>query len=105
MTWTKAVLIGLGITVVLIIFLGFIPSYFTYWWEEQTDSVVEIVHSLTGQEIQEYTSVRIRDAVSMGYQTVVFVIAVGAVYFVMEKRRRRLGQRGFEGVKEYLSGK
>lgn len=105
MTWTRAILYGMGITVFFVIFLGFIPSQFTYWWEDQTDSVVEIVSNLTNREIEAYTSVRIRDAISMGYQTVVFVAALGAVYFKLEKRRRRLGQQGFAGVKDYLSGK
>lgn len=105
MTWTKAVLFGFAIAIGFFIFLGFIPSYFTYWWEGQTDNVIRIVNDLTGWEMQQYTTIRIRDAISMGYQTTVFAAAIIAVYIVMERRRRRLGQRGFEGVKEYLPGK
>lgn len=105
MTWTKAVLYGLGIAALLLAFLGFLPSFFAYWWEGQSDNIIRIVAETIGWEMEQYTSVRIRDALSMGFQTVFFVIPVAATYIVMERRRRRLGQRGFEGVKEYMPGK
>src|SRR5207249_1796988 len=35
MTWTRAVMTGLFITGLLLIFLAWIPSHFTYfWWEK-----------------------------------------------------------------------
>lgn len=105
MTWTKAILFGFAIAAASILVFGFLPSEFTYWWERNTDNIVALVGDVTGQEIEQYTSVRIRDAISMGFQTVLFVIPIVATYIIMERRRRRLGQRGFEGVKEYMPGK
>lgn len=105
MTWAKAVLIGTGITASLILTLGFVPSIFTYWWEGQVQNVIDLIKGITGRAIQPYTTIRIRDAISMGYQTFIFAAYVIATYIYMERRRRRLGQRGVEGVQGYLSGK
>lgn len=107
MTWTKAVLFGLVLTVILLIFLGFIPSLFRYWWAGNAQKVVEpfMADTLSIELKDPYTLVRIHDAISMGYQTTVFALPVAATYFIMEKRRKRMGLRGSEGVKGYLPGK
>lgn len=104
MTWPKAVLIGMVITGLLLIFLAWIPSHFTYFWWEQLKPG-ERLEQMTGHEFQPYTLVRIRDAISMGFQTVFFAIPIVATYVIMEKRRRALGQRGADDVKGYLPGK
>ncbi len=103
-TWTRATVIGLLISAMLLITLGYIPSIFTYWWDAQTGAVVDLIQKTTGYEIEPYTSIRIRDAISLGYQTVAFAIPIVATYVIMERRRRRLGQRGAEDVKGYLPG-
>lgn len=105
MTWTKAVLSGLAITIALIVFLAFIPSQFIYWFGGQQDKVIELLNKVTGREWDPYTAVRLRDVVVMGYSTTVFAIPIAATYFIMERRRRRLGLRGADSPKEYLSGK
>jgi hypothetical protein len=104
MTWPRAVVMGLIITGILLILLAWIPSHFTYFWWEKLKPA-ELLQKLTGHEFQPYTLVRIRDNISMGYQTVVFAIPVIATYVIMEKRRRQLGQRGADDVKGYLPGK
>lgn len=104
MTWTRAVLLGLFVTGLLLIFLAWIPSHFTYfWWEKLNPG--ENLKKITGHEFQPYTLVRIRDSISMGAQTVLFAIPIVATYVIMEKRRRALGQRGADDVKGYLPGK
>lgn len=105
MTWTRAVILGLLVAATLLIFLAFIPSIFTYWWGGQVQNVIDLVKRVTGREIQPYTTVRLRDAISMGYQTTVFAAAIFVTYRVMERRRRRLGLRGAEGIQGYLPGK
>ncbi len=105
MTWTKAVILGLGITIALIVFLAFIPSQFIYWFGGQEDKIIELMNKVTGREWEPYTAVRLRDMVVMGYSTTVFAIPVAGAYFILERRRRRLGLRGAESPKEYLSGK
>jgi hypothetical protein len=106
MTWVRAIVMATLITGVLIIFLGFLPSIFRYWWESNAESIAELINTVSGIEFEEpYTLVRIHDAVSMGIQTFIFAIPIAATYILGERRRRRLGLRGGEGVKGYLPGK
>jgi hypothetical protein len=106
MSWASAVIRATIITALLIIFLGFLPSIFRYEWEARMDSMAQFVADRTGFEFEEtYTLVRIHDAISMGVQTVIFAIPIAATYILGERRRRRLGLRGTEGVKGYLPGK
>jgi hypothetical protein len=104
MSWPKAVMVGLVITGVLLIALAWIPSHFTYFWWEQLKPA-DLLKKLTGHDFEPYSLVRIRDAISMGYQTFAFAIPIVATYVIMEKRRRALGQRGADDVKGYLPGK
>ncbi|HLF70285.1 MAG TPA: hypothetical protein VI541_04955 [Actinomycetota bacterium] len=106
LTWTMAILKALAITAFLLIFLGFVPSIFRYWWAGNSDNISQFLADTVGIRFKEpYTLVRLHDAISMGYQTVAFAIPVAATYFILERRRRRLGQRGAEPVKGYLPGK
>lgn len=106
MTWVRAIVLSTIITSVLIVVLGFLPSIFRYWWESNAESIAALIKTVSGIEFKEpYTLVRIHDAVSMGIQTFIFAIPIAAVYILGEKRRRRLGLRGGEGVKGYLPGK
>lgn len=106
MTWPKAVVAGILITGILLITLGFIPSIFRYEWGKRSDEIASFVEDKTGYEFKDrYTLVRIHDAISMGYQTVAFAIPLVATYVIMDRRRRRLGQRSAPSVKGYLPGK
>lgn len=106
MTWVRAIILSTVITGLLIIFLGFLPSIFRYEWDNRAEDISAAITNVSGIQIDDpYTLVRIHDAVSMGLQTFIFVIPVAATYILGEKRRRRLGLRGNEGVKGYLPGK
>lgn len=106
MTWVKAIILSTIITGLLIVFLGFLPSIFRYTWDSNAEKIGEVIAGLTGIEFKDpYTLVRIHDAVSMGLQTFIFAIPIAATYILGERRRRRLGLRGGEGVKGYLPGK
>lgn len=106
MTWVRAIVLSTVITGLLIVFLGFLPSIFRYEWDNRAEDISAAITSVSGIQIDDpYTLVRIHDAVSMGIQTFIFVIPVAATYILGEKRRRRLGLRGNEGVKGYLPGK
>jgi len=106
MSWAKAVILATAISAVLIITLGFLPSMFRYFWESNMDAMSEFVAQKTGYEFKDtYTLVRVHDAISMGVQTVIFAIPIALTYILGERRRRRLGLRGTEGVKGYLPGK
>lgn len=106
MSWAKAIVLGVVISTLLIIFLGFLPSTFRYEWGNRSDQIAEFVEKTFGYEFKErYTLVRIHDAISMGFQTVLFVIPLVATYVLGERRRRRLGLRAGGDVKGYLPGK
>ncbi len=106
MTWAKAIVLSVVIVALLLIFLGFIPSTFRYEWGNRSDQIAEFVKKTFGYEFKErYTLVRIHDAISMGFQTVLFDIPLVATYVLGERRRRRLGLRAGGDVKGYLPGK
>jgi len=106
LTWPRAIVTAIGITALLIILLGFVPSIFRYFWANQSDQIAQLIKDNIGYEFKDrYTLVRIHDAISMGYQTTIFAIPLVATYIVGEKRRRKLGQRSASGVKGYLPGK
>jgi hypothetical protein len=106
LTWTRAIIYGLVITWGFVIFLGWIPSYFIYWWGSQTQNVINLIHKVFNYTLKDpYTTVRIRDAIAMGFETNVIVVALVAAYIIGERKRRRQGQRGAEDVKGYMPGK
>lgn len=106
MTWVKAIVLSTTITAALIVVLGFLPSIIRYEWEARSEDIGELITEVTGYELQDqYTLVRIHDALSMGLQTFIFAIPIALTYIIGERRRRRLGLRGGEGVKGYLPGK
>jgi len=106
MTWVRAIILSTIITGLLILTLGFAPSMFRYAWDGNSESIAAFINNVSGIEFQDpYTLVRIHDAITMGIQTFIFAIPVALTYIMGEKRRRRLGLRGGEGVKGYLPGK
>lgn len=106
MTWVRAIILSTVITGLLILTLGFLPSMARYAWDGNSESIAALIKSVSGIEFKDpYTLVRIHDAITMGVQTFIFAIPVAATYILGEKRRRRLGLRGSEGVKGYLPGK
>jgi hypothetical protein len=106
LTWAKAIVLATLISAALIVTLGFVPSIFRYQWNNHTDAMVAFIKDKTGFEFKDiYTMIRIHDAISMGFQTVIFAIPIAATYILGERRRRRLGLRGTDSVKGYLPGK
>lgn len=106
MTWSRAIITATLITGALFVTFGFIPSIARYAWDKNTDPMIAFIAAKTGFEFKDsYTMVRIHDAISMGVQTVFFAVPVALTYILGEKRRRRLGLRGSDGVKGYLPGK
>jgi hypothetical protein len=104
LTWSKAVLLGLGITIFLLITLGWIPSHFVYFWWDQLKPG-ELLERVGIELKDQYTLVRLRDAISMGYQTTIFAGLVIATYIFGERKRRRLGKQGAGEPRDYLPGK
>ncbi|CAN5779778.1 hypothetical protein BH23ACT12_BH23ACT12_08600 [soil metagenome] len=106
MTWVRAIILSTVITGILILVLGFLPSILRYQWDGNSDAIAAFIDNVTGIEFKDpYTLVRIHDAISMGIQTFIFAVPIALTYIMGEKRRRRLGLRGGEGVKGYLPGK
>src|SRR5205807_10410670 len=100
------------VTLFLVILHACINSYYPYWWPSRDASTLKILNNVVTHlpgfkhhPIQPYTSPRVLDAISLGYQSTVFAGIIVAAYVYGEKRRRRLGQRGADDVKGYLPGK
>lgn len=104
MTWTKAILIGMGITIFFLITLGWIPSHLVYFWWDQLKPG-ELLEKIGIRLKDPYTLIRLRDAISMGYQTTLFAGVLIATYIFGERKRRRLGQQGAGEPRDYLPGK
>lgn len=105
LSWTRAIIIGLAITVILLVVLAWVPSHFAYFIWPRLEAG-KIIEDVTGYKMKDpYTLTRISDLISMGYQTTIFLIPLVVTYLVMERRRRRLGQQGAEEPKGYLPGK
>jgi uncharacterized SAM-binding protein YcdF (DUF218 family) len=112
LTWAKAILVALGLIIVLIVTLAWIPSYALYWWSARDTTaqkyIQDVVHAIPGfkhHTDDPYLSTRVRDIIINGYESTVLAVVLIGAYVRGERKRRRLGQRGADEVKGYLPGK
>jgi hypothetical protein len=109
MSWTKAILIGFGIWVFSIIFLGQVPSVIIYKFDQYVAEIIEFSKNIpfvndAGLNTRQVQI--IRDLVANGVQMGALFTMLIFAYFWQEKKRKRLGGRGVQDpVKGYLSGK
>ena len=109
MTWTKAVLIGFGIWVFAIIFLGQVPSVMIYKADQYIAQIIEFTTKIpgvnkAGLNVKQVKMIRdiVANSVQMGILTGMLVFA----YFWQEKKRKRIGGKGpSDPVKGYRPGK
>lgn len=109
MTWTRAVLLGLGIWVLLIILTGQIPSYFIYWVDTNVARVIDWTTKIPGVNSEGFNPKQVqiaRDVIANGIQMGAFSVMLGAAYFWQKAKQKRTGQKGLQDtVKGYMSGK
>lgn len=109
MTWTRAILLGLVIWVVGIIFLAQIPSLIIYAADQYVGDIIEFTQKLPLVEDEglNTTQIRIvRDLVANGVQMGLLVAMLIGAYIWQEKKRKRTGGKGLQDVaKGYMPGK
>jgi hypothetical protein len=109
MTWTRAVLLGLLIWIMVILFTGQIPSYFIYWIDANITKVIDWTTKIPGISDQGFNPKQVqmaRDVIANGIQMGAFSVMLGAAYFWQKAKQKRTGQKDLQDtVKGYMSGK
>lgn len=109
MTWTRALVLGLIIWIVGIIFLAQIPSLIIYKADQYVAEIIEFSAKVPGVQGEglNTTQVRIiRDLVANGVQMTFLVVMLVGAYIWQEKKRKRVGGKGVQDVvKGYMPGK
>jgi hypothetical protein len=109
MTWTKAILLGFTLWIILIIATGQIPSYVIYWFDKEVAAIIDFSKKIPGVNDEGLNPKQIaivRDLVANGIQMTAFAVILIFMYFWQEKKRKRLGTKGLQDpVRGYLSGK
>jgi hypothetical protein len=109
MTWTRAILFGLGIWIFSIAFMGQLPSWIIYKFGNDIAQIIDFTKKLplVNKDGLNTTQVAIvRDIVANTVQNGVLIGMLVVAYFWQEKKRKRLGTKGPEDpVKGYMSGK
>jgi hypothetical protein len=109
MTWTRAVLFGLLIWVLLIIVTGQVPSYFIYWVDANVTKVIDWTTKIPGVNPEGFNPRQVqiaRDVIANGIQMGGFTVILAVAYFWQKAKQKRVGQKDLQDtVKGYMSGK
>ena len=109
MSWTRAIILGTIIWVVVILLLGQVPSVIIYKADTYVAEIIDFSKKIPGVSDQglNTTQVKIvRDLVANGVQMGALVMMLVVAYFWQEKKRKRTGGRGLQDtVKGYMPGK
>jgi hypothetical protein len=109
MTWTRAIVLGLIIWAIAIVFLGQVPSVIIYKADQEVAAIIELSKNIPGVNKAGLNTTQIaivRDlvanAVQMGFLTAMLVFA----YYWQKAKQKRTGAKGLQDpVKGYMSGK
>ncbi|MDQ4065676.1 MAG: hypothetical protein M3161_06480 [Actinomycetota bacterium] len=109
MTWTKAIILGFVIWVLLIALVGQVPSLIIYKFDQYIAEIIDLTKKVPGvnEEGLNPTQVKIvRDLVANGAQMTFFAAFLVIAYFWQKAKQKRTGGKGVQDVvKGYLSGK
>jgi hypothetical protein len=109
MTWSRAIVLGLVIWAIAIVFLGQVPSWIIYKADQEIAAIIEVSKRVPGVNKAGLNTTQIaivRDlvanAVQMGFLTAMLVFA----YYWQKTKQKRTGAKGLQDpVKGYMSGK
>ena len=109
MTWSRAIVVGLIIWAIAIVFLGQVPSVIIYKADQEIAAIIEFSKKVPGVNKAGLNTTQIaivRDlvanAVQMGFLTAMLVFA----YYWQKAKQKRTGAKGLQDpVKGYMSGK
>lgn len=109
MTWTRAILLGSLIWILLIIGTGQVPSYIIYWVDQNPVSIIDFskkIPIVNEAGLNPKQILILRDVVANGVQFGFFTVLLAAAYFWQKSKQKRHGQRGLQDpIKGYMSGK
>jgi hypothetical protein len=109
MSWTRAIVYGLLIWILLIALTGQAPSYIIYWMDQNVAEIIDFSKQIPGvneEGLNAHQILIIRDIIANTVQMGAFVVILGIAYFWQKSKQRRLGRRGLQDpVKGYLAGK
>lgn len=109
MTWTRALVLGSLIFAFAIIFLGQLPSWIIYEFDNEVEAIINLSKRLPVVSDAGLNPAQIqivRDLVANAVQINILIGMLVVAYFWQEKKRKRTGAKGVQDtVKGYLSGK
>jgi hypothetical protein len=109
MTWTRAILAGLAIWVLVILLLGQLPSWILYKSDQEIAQLISFSKHLpfVGKAGLNPKQIQIaRDLVANGVQMGALTMMLVVAYRWQETKRKRTGSKGVQDVvKGYLPGK
>ena len=109
MSWTKAIILGFVLWVILIILTGQIPSYVIYFFDREVAAIIDLskkIPFVNDEGLNPKQIAIVRDLVANGIQMTAFAAILVVAYFWQEKKRKRLGSKGLQDpVRGYMSGK
>ncbi len=109
MSWTGAIVAGLVIWILAIIFLGQVPSLIIYMTDTYVAEIIEFTKKLPGVGELGLNTVQInivRDIIANTVQMGLLVAALVFAYIWQERKRKRVGGKGVQDVvKGYMPGK
>jgi hypothetical protein len=109
MSWTRAILTGLGIWVLVIILLGQLPSWIIYKADQSVSALIDFskkIPLVNDDGLNAKQIEMIRDLVANGVQMGALVAMLVVAYFWQERKRKRTGGKGVQDVvKGYMPGK
>lgn len=109
MTWTKAIVLGFLIWLFAIAFIGQLPSWIIYKFDQQIAQIIDFskkVPLVNDNGLNPVQVKIIRDLIANFFQMNFLIALLAVMYFWQESKRKRLGGKGIQDVvKGYMSGK
>ena len=109
MTWTRAIVLGLGLFVLATLLLGQAPSWIIYWFDAQVAQIIEFSAKIPGVNSEGLNAKQVaivRDIVANTVQNAFLIAFLAGAYFWQKSKQKRTGAKGLtDPVKGYMPGK
>lgn len=109
MTWTRAIVLGLGLFVLATLLLGQAPSYIIYWFDQYVAEIIEFTAKIPGVNEEGLNAKQVaivRDIVANTVQNAFLIAFLAGAYFWQKSKQKRTGAKGLtDPVKGYMPGK
>ncbi|HET7482084.1 MAG TPA: hypothetical protein VFK89_04415 [Actinomycetota bacterium] len=109
MTWTRAIILGFIIWVLLILLVGQLPSVIIYKFDQYIAQIIDFSKKIPGVNKAGLNTVQIkmiRDVVANSVQMGLLTVFLVVMYKWQESKRKRTGSKGVQDpVRGYMPGK